>query len=379
MSFREQCPGQDAHPSDMDDSTFIELWNAGDPNGAAQLFQRYWRAARAAAYGVTADWASAEDAASEGFFDALRTIRSLQNPDRFGAWLRTIVVRKAQAAAGTRFTELPDNIASECEPPEDTLTRHQLAAAIQKAAQRLPGHLRESIALVYFEGYNSDEAARFLGIPPGTLRRRLHEGCEQLRESVWRQGSTDLEHKAIEELVARGDWLEATRELLALRPPSRDLVQRLFGGPGAAETFRHIQRILRHPPVEHPAIAAIHKALQRFPDWAVRASRGLLSADGLSVYEHLQLRKDMRDLQLVDVWELTWAPDAPVELRAVQEFLESLAAEIRPAQAAEFESYAEPRYRSALQLRFHARRAAVGGVLHDANTAQVRIFLDQWA
>jgi hypothetical protein len=31
------------------------------------------------------------------------------------------------------------------------------------------------VSLFYFEGYDTDDAAAFLGIPPGTLRRRLHE------------------------------------------------------------------------------------------------------------------------------------------------------------------------------------------------------------
>ena len=45
----------------------------------------------------------------------------------------------------------------------------------------LPDRLRESMALIYFEGYDSEAAARFLDVPAGTLRRRLHDGRRQLR------------------------------------------------------------------------------------------------------------------------------------------------------------------------------------------------------
>ena len=55
---------------------------------------------------------------------------------------------------------------------------------IQRAVRELPDRLREAMALVYFEGYESEAAAGFLDIPAGTLRRRLHEGRGQVRKAV---------------------------------------------------------------------------------------------------------------------------------------------------------------------------------------------------
>ena len=46
---------------------WVERAKKGEPAAIAELYRRYWRAARAAAYGVTADFALAEDAASEAF------------------------------------------------------------------------------------------------------------------------------------------------------------------------------------------------------------------------------------------------------------------------------------------------------------------------
>ena len=67
-----------------------------------ELFSRYWRAARAAAFGVTGEFGSAEDAAAEAFQQALAGLDSLRDLDRFGPWLRTIVVRQAQRVCRSR-------------------------------------------------------------------------------------------------------------------------------------------------------------------------------------------------------------------------------------------------------------------------------------
>ena len=68
--------------------------------------------------------------------------------------------------------------------PDDALERLELGALIQQAVRELPDRLREAMALVYFEGYDSEAAARFLDIPAGTLRRRLHEGRGQVRSAI---------------------------------------------------------------------------------------------------------------------------------------------------------------------------------------------------
>ena len=63
----------------------MELARRGDGAAIRELFSRYWRAARAAAYGVTGEFASAEDAAAEAFRQALVGLDSLRDPDRFGS------------------------------------------------------------------------------------------------------------------------------------------------------------------------------------------------------------------------------------------------------------------------------------------------------
>ena len=449
------------------DRTLVELAQQGDRTAIGELFSRYWRAARAAAFGVTGEFGSAEDAASDAFVEALAGIHSLRDPDRFGAWLRTIVVRKARLGLESRHATLDtvaENGADRNELPDNALERRELEAVIQSAIRELPEPLREAIALFYFEGYDTDEGALFLDIPPGTFRRRLHDGRKHLRNAAERilHGSKPLndarerEIERLKRLMDDNHFYRALRESLVLRPPPSQLIDLFMrrpattthvrgrtGSQDAAGSPRDMaQRFLRpsdrasDPDHAVGSMAiAIQEALPDFRVWALditaagrlltfqgeyrdrlqavlppgfaegrpgaflRRTRALLvlNENGAvqSTYEHLQASPDQatfgaaqQQMRMSDVVDLTWMAAGVVELRAVQELLESLLSSVLPSTPARFSGYDEPRYRSALQLHLGnvAARAAAGGVLNEwagrpamVDAAHVRIFLEPWA
>ena len=187
------------------------------------------------------------------------------------------------------------------------------------------------MALFYFEGYDTDAAARFLDVPLGTLRRRLHDGRKHLRSAIEQllQGATpmnDARNRRIERfqrLLDDDKVYEALRESLALRPPPRELIDRFMRRQTAhAGFFRE------------------------------------------------------KAHQLVRPSDRAGDPGHPVGSIAIA------------IQRARFSSYDEPRYRAALQLHLDevAARAASGGVLtewpgrpENTDAAHVRIFLEPWA
>jgi len=221
--------------SEHADRELVELARRGDRAAIGELFSRYWRAARAAAFGVTGEFASAEDAAAEAFRQALAGLDSLRDPDRFGSWLRMIVVRKARLELQSRrptANALVEDLSDQNQRPDDALERLELEALIQQAVRELPDRLRGTMALVYFEGYDSEAAARLLDIPAGTLRRRLHEGRGQLRSAVEQilHGSKRMNEERerqiqrFKSLIDDGEIYQALRESLALRPPPKELI-----------------------------------------------------------------------------------------------------------------------------------------------------------
>ena len=151
--------------------------------------------------------------------------------------------------------------------PDDELAQLELKAVVLRAVSELPARLREVISLFYFEGYDASAAARFLDIPDGTFRRRMHEGRKLLRSSVERslqRGAVmnDERERRIERLRslienpddADGESLfQAVKESLAIRPVPKQLAA-LFHSkahlsydrePAGAELIERVQHLAK--------------------------------------------------------------------------------------------------------------------------------------
>lgn len=206
----------------------------------AELYARYWGAARAAAEGVTHDFATAEDVAAEAFQVAFARLPQLRDPERFGSWLRRIVVRLARRRpplqpARPKASAVPE--------PGAVLEQRELATRVREAVARLPGAEREAVLLYYFEGYDTDQAARFLGIPPSSLRRRLHDGRERLRARLL-------------------PLLEGTPVMEPTHPELAERVRALLSGPAAAaEAHAVLREVLQTRPVPHHLLATLGQGL----------------------------------------------------------------------------------------------------------------------
>lgn len=228
--------------ADLAEHDCVERAKNGDRAAIAELYKRYWRAARAAAYGVIGDLALAEDAASDAFYLALQGLADLSDPARFGPWLRTIVVRSARRvkAAETRHKggepkELPD---TEAQSTVEQMEQRELASLMHQAVGRLPERLREAVSLFYFEGYKLQEAVAFLDVSVGTLKRRLHEARLRLRDAAsaiveGRRPMDPNQERVIQRLrdllnlesePDRDVLLEALHEAGKVHPFPRDLV-----------------------------------------------------------------------------------------------------------------------------------------------------------
>ena len=223
---------------------WVQRAGQGEPAAIAELFRLYWRAARAAAYGVTGDFALAEDAASEAFYAAIESLPDLRDTQRFGPWLRTIVVRTARRQKaktskenGAKLKTLPD---AQSPPPGANLEQQELAALIHEAVGHLSETLREAVVLFYFEGYSHKEAAGFLDIPDGTLKRRLHDGRRRLRDAAEKilKGAKPMNAKreqilqqlqdASKEGINSEAFFQAMRQALSLRPAPNDLLRKVM-------------------------------------------------------------------------------------------------------------------------------------------------------
>jgi hypothetical protein len=214
-------------------------------------------------------------------------------------------VRKARHGRHGRhptIDALTTDLSDHNERPDEVLVRLELKALVQQALRELPDQLREAMALIYFEGYDADVAARFLEIPAGTLRRRLHAGRAQLRTAAERilQGSKQMNEERerhirdLKILIKNGKIYRAVRGSLGLRPPPTELMDMILrqqmdqtsesrgvaaGKEPTGLVLEMAQRLLRPSDrasdPAHPVgvmAATIRKALPDFCDWPLNAS-----------------------------------------------------------------------------------------------------------
>ena len=291
------------------EQNWVQRATQGEPAAIAELFRLYWRAARAAAYGVTGDFALAEDAASEAFYAAIESLPDLRDTQRFGPWLRTIVVRTARRQKAKKSkengAELKTLSDAKSSPPGADLERRELAALIHEAVGHLSETLREAVVLFYFEGYSLKEAAHFLDIPEGTLKRRLHDGRKRLRNVAEHilEGVKPMDSRREQILSQLKDaskdgiqseaFFQAMRQALSLRPMPNDLLRKIMqkhwgqklkklpmepekerklrGGLGRIYSASERARDLNHP--VGAAANAIRAALPEFQYWQLDMSR----------------------------------------------------------------------------------------------------------
>jgi RNA polymerase sigma factor (sigma-70 family) len=308
---------------------WVERARQGDPTAVGVLYNRYWRAARAAAYGATGDIALAEDAASEAFCTALDSLADLRDASRFGPWLRTIVVRVARRLNRIKTVPygLKDGKSSFALAATAQTERREMAMMVQEAVGSLSPTLRETVSLFYFEGYNVEEAARFLDVPPGTVKRRLHEGRRRLRTAVGqiREGDKPMDAER-EQIVQRlkdlldsdGDareFHEVLRQALSLRPPPVELLdavrKRLFSKAASQlkqdkrreQAFRTLMHRYHGPSeraqdMNHPigaAAQAIRAALPEFQEYQLDTAQVVQSllGEGTSVQQPPELAQGL--------------------------------------------------------------------------------------
>lgn len=152
------------------------------------LVRRHYRAAYAVALGILRTPMDAEDVCQDVFLIVLRRIEQCRDPERFLAWVLTIVRNRARNYWSYRrvrtVEELDVEIASSQDGPVQDLARRELATLLYAALDSLPAILRQVVLLHDLEGMRHREIADTLGISEGMSRQHLHYARRILRNRL---------------------------------------------------------------------------------------------------------------------------------------------------------------------------------------------------
>lgn len=125
----------------------------------------------------TQSQADAEDVYQDVFLSLLKQPRRDWEGEHLKAWLIRTTLNRCHDLTRFRLRRptLPLEAVSEL------AAQNGEAAELWEAVARLPEKLRTAIHLYYAEGYQAEEIAGILRVPPSTVRTRLYRGRQQLK------------------------------------------------------------------------------------------------------------------------------------------------------------------------------------------------------
>ncbi|HUS16904.1 MAG TPA: sigma-70 family RNA polymerase sigma factor [Chloroflexia bacterium] len=171
----------------MQERAAITRLKKGDIGGLDALVRLHQQTALAAAFLVCRDQALAEDLVQAAFIRAYDRIAQLDVSRPFGPWFIRSVVNDALKAVGrNRLVPLdPDwegGSSAPTEDPEALLLAAETRDAVWVLLDRLSPDQRAAVVLRYYCDLTDAEVAVRLAVPPGTVRRRLHDARQRLRQ-----------------------------------------------------------------------------------------------------------------------------------------------------------------------------------------------------
>jgi RNA polymerase sigma factor (sigma-70 family) len=193
----------------------------GDEAAFTALVRRHGPMVLGVCRRVLGDAHDAEDAFQATFLVLVRQARAIRKQQSVGSWLHGVAYRTARhvrVEAARRRAQERQVVSMPASEPLTEIAWRDMRQILDEEVQRLPGKYRAPFVLCYLEGHTNAQAARRLGVPLGSLSKRLARARQLLRQRLGRRGvtlSTGLLFTLLAEKATAGvpgPLLTATRE-----------------------------------------------------------------------------------------------------------------------------------------------------------------------
>lgn len=181
------------------DQALVERVQRGEKRAFELLVAKYQRKIFRLLSRLIRDPAEIEDVAQEAFIKAYRALPNFRGESAFYTWLYRIAINTAKnylVAQGRRAPTTTETEFDEAETfeegeqlrdvatPDAVLLSKQVAAAVNRAIERLPEDLRTAIVLRELEGLSYEEIAESMNCPIGTVRSRIFRAREAIANEL---------------------------------------------------------------------------------------------------------------------------------------------------------------------------------------------------
>lgn len=146
-----------------DDATVLKSLYEAEYTGMVRL-----------AFTLVGSNAEAEDLVQDSFVEVSRRLNEIDRP---GAYLRSVVVSRCKSALRRRRVMA-------MHPPEPPAGLASDAGDLWDVLATLPEDQRIVVVLRYYGGYRSSEIAKIVDVPGATVRSQLRRGLTALRKEL---------------------------------------------------------------------------------------------------------------------------------------------------------------------------------------------------
>jgi RNA polymerase sigma-70 factor (ECF subfamily) len=185
----------------MNDATVIDKILKGDSSYFEVLVLKYQNKLYATILNITKNSHTAEDIVQEAFLKSFQKLSSLREKNQFYPWLKRIAInmallmfeknkRQVDVTTDDDSYDFFDNISTK-ESPESEILNEELKKYVRKYVDSLPDKLRMVIILREVEDLSYEEISKILKIPVGTVRSRLFNARQFIKQRLINQGLAD--------------------------------------------------------------------------------------------------------------------------------------------------------------------------------------------
>ena len=148
------------------------------------LFKAYSRGMYNICLRMIGNQADAEDVLQDAFIQAYMKINQLQSKDRFGAWLKRIVINQCLQFLRSRILFVDINDEYDLEPEEERSISTFSMNRINYEIQQLPDGCRIVFNLFLLENYSHKEVADMLNISESTSKSQYQRARKLLQQRL---------------------------------------------------------------------------------------------------------------------------------------------------------------------------------------------------
>src|SRR3984893_1652347 len=185
-----------------DDAELVRRALIRDGTAFRTIMERHNRRLYRIARGILRNDSEAEDVVQEAYVKAFTNLGGFRGDSSLATWLARITMNEALGRLrrerptvdletfGAQRTEaqiikFPQTVTSD--HPERTMAQREILQLVERATDHLPEIFRIVFMTRVIEGMSTEDTANLLGLPPDTVKTRLHRARRLVRDELDKQ------------------------------------------------------------------------------------------------------------------------------------------------------------------------------------------------